>query len=109
MADSLDRMQKLAIAGAAALLMVRPVCVFAYGEASQGDLPSHEERLLHVLTNQVRQAPHDWPGWDTSLASADSRPPLLLQNGLEQAARFHADDMAAHAFFSHDSADGTTF
>ena len=35
---------------------------FGYGEPGDKGAPSHEERLLHVLTNQVRQAPHDWPG-----------------------------------------------
>ncbi len=86
-----------------------PLLVFTYGEPAIGDDPSHEERLLFVLTNQVRQAPHDWPGWDTALATGDPRPPLVLQGGLEEAARFHADDMAMHDFFSHDSSDGTSF
>src|SRR5262252_4901194 len=91
------------------LLLLLPALIYAYGEPASSDLPSHEERLVHVLTNQVRQAPHDWPGWDTSLASGDPRPPLVHEKGLEQAARFHADDMAAHDFFSHDSSDGTSF
>src|SRR5215831_11840001 len=86
-----------------------PALVYAYGEPATDDIPSHEERLLHVLTNQVRQAPHDWPGWDTSQATGDPRNPLLLEKGLTQAARFHADDMAAHDFLSHDSSDGTSF
>jgi fused signal recognition particle receptor len=80
-----------------------------YGEGGDGGVPSHEERLVHVLTNQVRQAPHDWPGWDTSLATADPRPPLVLESGLGQAARFHANDLAASGTFSHDSSNGTPF
>jgi hypothetical protein len=91
------------------LVALLPALVFGYGEPAMGDDPSQEERLLHVLTNQVRQAPHDWPGWDTTLATGDPRSPLLLQGGLEEAARFHADDMAMHGFFSHDSSDGTSF
>jgi MYXO-CTERM domain-containing protein len=96
------------IAAAIALLLL-PARALAYGEPSETGVPNHEERLVHVLTNQVRQAPHDWPGWDTTLATADARPPLALDGDLERAARFHADDMATHNFFSHDSSDGTTF
>lgn len=85
---------------------------FGYGEPAAQDapsLPSHEERLLHVFTNQVRQEPHAWPGWDTSLSTPEARLPLLLDSGLVEAARFHADDMAKNGFFAHDSFDGTTF
>lgn len=80
----------------------------AYGESKNGR-PNMEERLLHVLTNQVRQAPHAWAGWDTSLASAEARGPLYMQDGLYEAGRFHADDMADNNCFMHESCDGTTF
>jgi hypothetical protein len=63
--------------------------------------------MLHVLTNQIRQAPHAWPGWDTSLATPNARGPLALEPGLLAAARFHADDMAANNCFQHESCDGT--
>lgn len=72
-------------------------------------VPSREERLLLVFSNQVRQAPHDWPGWDTSLATGEARSPLSDHPGLTSAAGFHAEDMAANGFFSHDSSDGTSF
>ncbi len=91
---------------AAALL---PGRAFAYGEPDEDGVPDSHERLLHVLTNQIRQAPHDWPGWDTSLATGEPRPPLAHQVGLGSAARFHADDMKAHGCFQHESCDGTSF
>ncbi len=87
-------------------LLLTPSLAWAYGEATDGS-PNHRERLLHVLTNQVRQAPHDWPGWDTSLATPEARDPLALEPGLLAAARFHATDMATNGCFSHESCDGT--
>lgn len=95
-----------ALIAAAACLLV-PTSAWAYGETDDDGSPNHRERLLHVLTNQVRQAPHDFPDWDTSLASAEPRGPLALQPGLLSAARFHANDMAANGCFSHESCDGT--
>ncbi len=92
----------------AAILMV-PNLAWAYGEPDESGSPNRHERLLHVLTNQVRQAPHDWPGWDTSLATPQARTPLAHQKGLSEAARFHADDMAMNDCFMHESCDGTPF
>ncbi|MCK6552425.1 CAP domain-containing protein, partial [Myxococcota bacterium] len=85
-----------------------PSTALGYGEPSAG-VPSAEERLLHVLTNQVRADPHAWPGWNTSLATGEPRPALGLDQGLLDAARFHADDMATNDFFAHESSDGTSF
>jgi hypothetical protein len=89
------------------LLCVLPRLALAYGEPGAGGVPSHRERLLHTLTNQVRQAPHAWPGWDTALATPDARPPLAIEPGLFEAARFHADDMSTNDCFQHESCDGT--
>lgn len=99
-------MRALALAG---LFAVVPGAAWAYGVPSEGGSPNHWERLLHVFTNQVRQAPHAWPGWDTSLATPDPRPPLAHHEGLLAAARYHADDMARAGCFSHESCDGTPF
>lgn len=88
-------------------VLLCPSLAWAYGEASETGTPNHRERLLHVLTNQVRQAPHDWPGWDTSLATAEPRTPLALEPGLLEAARYHAVDMAQNGCFTHESCDGT--
>ncbi len=86
-----------------------PSISLAYGEPSRDGSPNHNERLLHVLTNQIRQAPHEWPDWDTSLATANPRGPLALHPGLLALARFHGRDMAANGCFSHESCDGTLF
>lgn len=80
---------------------------FAYGESDENDVPNMEERLTHVFTNQIRQAPHAWAGWDTSLASAAERGPMFMEPSLFDAARFHSDDMAENNFFTHESFDGT--
>jgi hypothetical protein len=84
-----------------------PSSALAYGEQDGEGVPSHEERLLHVLTNQARQDPHAWPGWDTSRATGEPRRALVADPGLFTAARFHADDMAENDFFAHESSDGT--
>lgn len=81
----------------------------ALADTTGSNVPRMNERLLLVLTNQVRQDPHAWPGWDTSTATPDPRPSVAGDASLYAAARFHADDMASHDFFSHDSSDGTTF
>lgn len=91
------------------LALSMPGLALAYGEPDAEGSPNANERLLHVLTNQVRQAPHEWPGWDTSLASAESRGPLALSSDLLAAARFHGVDMANNGCFSHESCDGTPF
>src|SRR5262245_59998905 len=100
-------MRRIAGLIAGATVLASTQLAFAYGE-SEDDVPNAEERLLHVLTNQIRQAPHDWPGWDTSLAAGEARGPLFMDSGLDEAARFHADDMATHGCFQHDSCDGTS-
>jgi hypothetical protein len=81
----------------------------AYGESDENDRPNMEERLTHVFTNQIRQQPHAWPGWNTSLATNVERGPLFMEGTLFEAARFHSDDMAANNFFEHESFDGTSF
>ncbi|MBK6684510.1 MAG: CAP domain-containing protein [Deltaproteobacteria bacterium] len=89
--------------------LLAPGLALGYGEPDGAGRPNHRERLLHVFTNQVRAAPHEWPGWDTSKASATPRAPVRLHGKLIEAARFHADDMAEHNCFQHESCDGTTF
>lgn len=86
-----------------------PHVAHAYGEAFSHGGPSHEERLLLVLSNQVRQEPHAWPDWNTTLANNDARTPLSENDPLFEVARLHAEDMAEHSFLSHDSFDGTSF
>lgn len=94
---------------AAAALLATPGVALAYGEPDAAGVPNPQERLTHVYTNQIRQAPHAWPGWNTALATPAARKPLAMIPGLYSAARFHADDMAANGCFQHESCDGTPF
>lgn len=80
-----------------------------YGEPDGSGRPSRKERLVLTLTNQIRQAPHDWPGWDTSLAPGTPLNAVGGHGSLFESARFHADDMATNQFFAHESSDGTPF
>ena len=82
---------------------------FAYGVPDNSGKPNTQERILLVLTNQIRQSPHDWPGWDTNLSPGTSLVPLAEQSDLFDAARYHANDMADHNHFAHESSDGTSF
>ncbi|MBI4821947.1 MAG: CAP domain-containing protein [Deltaproteobacteria bacterium] len=93
---------------ALALVFV-PRLAFGYGESDSAGRPSLKERLTIVLTNQARQDPHAWPGWDTSLATPIPRPPVGEEPSLLEAARFHSDDMAKTGHFAHESSDGTPF
>jgi uncharacterized protein YkwD len=88
-------------------LAALPHSAWAYGEADAQGRPSAAERRLHLLTNQVRAEPHAFPGWPTTAADPEPRPPLALHPGLSAAARFHAEDMAQAGCFQHSSCDGT--
>jgi uncharacterized protein YkwD len=92
-----------------AIALAAPTRAAAYGESDADGRPNNEERLTLVLTNQIRQAPHAWPGWDTRKATPEARGPLAGHAGLFEAARAHGDDLAASKTFSHDSSDGTPF
>jgi MYXO-CTERM domain-containing protein len=83
-----------------------------YGDAVDG-LPSRDERELHVWTNAVRVDPEAFKddyacSWDRFTADEQTpKAPLLWNADLNEAARFHADDMATNDCFQHDSCDGT--
>ena len=81
----------------------------AYGVPDKSGKPNTQERILLVLTNQIRQSPHDWPDWDISLSPGTSLVPLAEHTDLFDAARYHAKDMADHNHFAHESSDGTSF
>lgn len=89
--------------------------VFAgYGDAPQGR-PSAPERAMTVMTNAVRMDPtgfrDTYIGIDTILVAPNfwAVNPLYHQEGLDEAARFHAEDMAHNHGMSHTSSDGTSF
>ena len=85
-----------------------------YGDAVEG-LPSPAERELHLWTNAVRVDPgafidHYDCGFDVFSSSEQSpKIPLLWNLDLNDASRFHSDDMYLNDHFSHTSSDGTSF
>ena len=85
-----------------------------YGDAVDG-VPSPEERELHLWTNAVRVEPEAFSefydcGFESFTAHEQTpQRPLLWQDGLGEAARFHTDDMVEADHFSHTSSDGTSF
>lgn len=87
-----------------------------YGDASDG-LPSPDERELHMWTDAARVAPKDFEqeyqrgGCRLSQFKAGERQPqrpLAWSLTLNDAARFHSNDMRRHNMVSHDSSDGTS-
>jgi hypothetical protein len=78
--------------------------------------PSLFERRVIVYTNAVRMAPQQYrdkymagfqPNPDGILAAHSAVEPLYYERRLNEAARAHAQDMADHGCFQHDSCDGT--
>jgi len=94
----------------AVLLMVLPATpkpALAYGEGTE-ELPSWEERAVHLFTDRLRVEPG---ADDPEFASYDAVRPLMYNSDLNEAARFYAEDMAEHGCFpaDHSSCDGTSF
>jgi MYXO-CTERM domain-containing protein len=80
--------------------------------------PSLSERELHMYTNMVRVAPEEFEDWyqayDCSFDEFTSdeqtaKAPLFFSRPLNEAARFHSQDMEDNNWFEHDSSDGTGF
>lgn len=83
-----------------------------YGDAQDG-YPSYDERDMHMWTNAVRVDPEAfrdqygcWSQFEPS--ERTPKPPMAHNHGLNEAARFHNDDMYAKDYFDHTSADGTS-
>jgi len=88
-----------------------------YGDAADG-YPNYSERLLHHWTNAVRVEPSAFKedyidgGCRWNQFSDDEqtpKPPLMWNHGLNEAARFHTEDMDSNDWFAHESSDGTSF
>jgi hypothetical protein len=88
-----------------------------YGDASDG-YPDYSERLLHHWTNAVRVEPKAFKedyiegGCRWNQFSEDEqtpKPPLMWNHGLNEAARFHTEDMESNNWFEHESSDLTAF
>lgn len=89
-----------------------------YGDVDADGLPSWEERDLHIWTNAVRVEPEAFASeyaaggcsFDSFLPAEQVRlPPLGYDRGLNDASRFHCQDMNDTGNFAHESSDGTSF
>lgn len=90
-----------------------------YGDVGEDGLPSASERELHIWTNAARVDPEAFKddyqaggcSFDADFSDDEKTPklPVYWDHGLNEAARFHSDDMESSGNFSHDSSDGTPF
>ncbi len=89
-----------------------------YGDPVDG-YPNWAERELHLYTNAARVDPeaheesYQAGGCSFYQHFSDDeqtpKDPVYWQFDLNDAARYHSDDMHANDWFSHDSSDGTSF
>ncbi len=87
-----------------------------YGVISSDGYPNWSERQLHSWTNAIRVDPEAFAELYQPCTiddfEEDQRWPkglLYYDFNLNDAARFHTDDMATSGVFSHSSSDGTEF
>ncbi len=80
--------------------------------------PSLEERELHMYTNMARVEPeafealYNQGGCSTDVFSPDEltpKKPVYFSRELNEAARYHCQDMSDNNWFAHESSDGTSF
>ncbi len=96
------------------LALATQLALAGYGDPIDG-IPNPGERELHLWTNAVRVDPEAFIEFYEcsfdSFSGSEQTPkmPLLWQDGLGEAARFHTDDMMESNNFSHTSSDGTPF
>ena len=102
------------------LLAFSTVVLAGYGDVAPGEYPKWAEREVHVWTNMVRIDPEEFFGagnpWGAACGFEDftpdeqsPKPPLFYDYALNDAGRFHSQDMWANDHFSHSSSDGTSF
>ena len=89
------------------LMLLWPCTALGYGEVVD-DRPSPEERAAHFFTDRLRVEP-DYT--DVQFSDLEPVRPLIYAAGLNEAARYYAEDMAANGCFpdTHASCDGTPF
>jgi MYXO-CTERM domain-containing protein len=102
---------------ATALLLSLPAMA-GYGDVDEEGRPSWAERDMHIWTNAVRVEPEAWESeynsggcsFDNFLPAEQVRlPPLAHDPGLNEAARYHSQNMVDRGFFAHDEPGGDTF
>ena len=90
-----------------------------YGDVGEDGLPSAGERELHLWTNAARVDPEAFAedykaggcSFDDDFSADEQTPklPVYWDHGLNDAARFHSEDMESTGNFAHESSDGTSF
>jgi hypothetical protein len=87
-----------------------------YGDIDANGYPNWGERSLHLWTNAVRVDPEAFSDRYEPCDFDDFQPEeqtpkslLYYDFDLNDAARFHTDDMRSNNHFDHDSSDGTSF
>jgi len=82
------------------------------------EYPSLAERELHMYTNMVRVEPEAFEDWYNAYGCSfdgfepgeqTPQAPVYFSRPLNEAARFHSQDMRDNSWFDHDSSDGTSF
>jgi hypothetical protein len=103
------------------LLALLSLSAFAgYGDVTTDGYPSWGERDVHMWTNTVRVDPHAFFGPEATVVrgcdiddfvgdEATPKAPLYYDYDLNDAGRFHSQDMYDNDWFDHDSSDGTSF
>jgi hypothetical protein len=94
--------------------------VAGYGDVDESGFPSANERDLHLWTNAARVDPGAFEGeydLEPEPCTLDDfepderipKAPIYFSRPLNEAARFHSDDMQENDWFAHESSDGTSF
>ena len=86
--------------------------VSGYADMDADGYPSYEERAVHLWTNAARVDPEafrgDYPCQWTSFKNDEQTPkaPLFYSRDLNEAGRYHSEDMRDEGWFDHDSSPG---
>lgn len=98
--------------GISTALLLSVVGATGYGDMDEDGYPSWEERAVHFWTNAARVDPeafkNDYPcQWGTFLSDEqEPKAPLYYSRTLNEAARYHSQDMLDENWFDHDSSPG---
>ena len=106
------------------LLLTQNPALAGYGDAVEIEVerwdgsvesqwfPSYQERAMHLWTNAVRVEPERWVDEytaggcgldDFSEDERTAKPPVFMDQGLNEAARWHCEDMFDNNHFAHES------
>jgi len=100
------------------LTLLLPVAHAGYGDVDADAYPTASEREVHLWTNAARVDPEAFGdayaagGCSTADFSDDEltpKAPVYYSRELNEAARFHSEDMRDNDWFAHESSDGTSF